>query len=150
MKGGKRGVAEGGWKHAHYRYLSRTTTDDGRGRMQARRATTTTPGTPFLQRGRRRTRRGIIDTIFVHLSRSETRVSLPIPRINYTSTRKAYFTLTPKTDKQARALNGMVHGGMRKEGRTATEAVKALALLVSDGVIGQASLGYHEFMISMD
>ena len=43
--------------------------------------------------------------------------------------------------------------GMRKEERKATEAVKALALLVSDGggVIGQApSFGYHEFMISRD
>ena len=40
--------------------------------------------------------------------------------------------------------------GMRKEEWTATEAVKALALLVSGGVIGQASFGYHEFMISMD
>ena len=39
--------------------------------------------------------------------------------------------------------------GMRKEQREA-EAVKALALLVSGGVIGQASFGYHEFMISMD
>ena len=45
--------------------------------------------------------REIIDTIFAHPSRSETRVSLPIPRINYTSTRKAYFTLLLNADRQA-------------------------------------------------
>ena len=53
-------------------------------------------------------------------------------------------------------MNGMAYGMGKEERerrdreRTATEAVKALALLVSGGVIGQASFGYHEFMISMD